>query len=292
MRFKEKHLYLILLLLLNAAASAQPRNTLVNTLVAAENFFAANAKEKGIRQAFLDALDVNSALFSQGVPVNGMDYYRKAPESTASLYWEPVYARVAKSGDWGFTSGPSVYKESDTSAASYGDYLSIWKRNRRGVWKLAFDIGVDHPKPNTRPTLNYINPPTQTYFRQLGDRRIEQREDIILSTDRLYATILKADNKIAHNEFINENCILLFPGSFPISGKGPINTFWEKQDLELTSEPLKGDRAYSGELAFTYGNASIVSGGKPKKYNYLRIWELQPEFKWNVIAEVYAEAPN
>jgi ketosteroid isomerase-like protein len=285
--------YLVLLfvsqLFFGSGSVGQVKTDKVGKLVAAENFFAAAAKEKAIKAAFLSVLDDQSIVF-RGGPVNAVEFYKKQPETSAKLYWEPVYARIAKSDDFGFTTGPSTYKRSDTSAVSYGDYLSVWKKNKRGVWKLAVDIGVSHPKPTAQPALKFLNPQGERFFRQLSDKRLGQREDIILSSDKLYATILKADNQIARNEFLNDDTRLLFPGAQPVTGKEQVRAFWEKQQVKITSAPINGERAYSGDLAYTYGNATIEARGKSVDYNYLRIWEIQPGFKWNVIAEVYVEA--
>jgi hypothetical protein len=53
---------------------------------------------------------------------------------------------------------------------------------------------------------------------------------------------------------------------------------------------VKADRSYSGELAFSYGNASIAKNGENKPYHYVRIWEMQSGFEWNIILEIYIES--
>lgn len=68
-----------------------------------------------------------------------------------SLRWEPIDARA--SGDLGYTYG--VFKASRTEpdgkrVASYGKYVTIWRRQRGGEWKVALDIGNDSPAPAAR----------------------------------------------------------------------------------------------------------------------------------------------
>ncbi len=267
--------------------AAQPNTDKVGKLVAAENYFAALVKEKGIKKAFLSVADAQALIFRPG-PQSVARYYENAPESTDQLSWEPVFARVSKSDDWGFTTGPYTFKASDTSTTtSYGEYVSVWKKNKRGVWKLALDAGVSHPRPTRAPELEFLNPAGDRFIRQFGSARLQQREDIVLSSDQLFATILKADNKIAHKEFLTDETRLLFPGFPPMKGKAAVSAFWEKQGMQLSSQPVAADRSLSGELAFTYGDATISSNGKTKTYHYVRIWEIQPEFKWGVILEIY-----
>ncbi len=69
---------------------------------------------------------------------NGTDAIRKF-----SLTWAPVAAEVARSGDIGYTrgtfqlsfNGPSGQKVSDT-----GKYVTVWKKQADGSWKVVVDI--------------------------------------------------------------------------------------------------------------------------------------------------------
>jgi len=59
-----------------------------------------------------------------------------------------VKAEIARSGDLGYTYGnyefitmDSLQKESKT----YGNYVTIWKRQADGSWKYVLDGGVSTP---------------------------------------------------------------------------------------------------------------------------------------------------
>jgi ketosteroid isomerase-like protein len=265
----------------------------VGQLVSSENYFAALAKEKGIKAAFLKVSDETTLLF-RPKPVKALEYFKNQDKDDSGvLSWEPAFARISKSNDWGFTTGPYTYKESDTSTTLYyGQYLSVWKKNKKGVWKLALDLGISHPKPKKPSKLLFNNPASEKFLRQHSENRLEQRKDIVLSSDQLLATILKADNRIARNEFLSDDTRLLFPGHEPIIGKDSVMEFWNKQNALVSSKPIEADRAYSGELAFTYGTATIKKIGESKDYNYVRVWEVQPGFTWNVIIEIFTPAGN
>ncbi|MXV51779.1 DUF4440 domain-containing protein [Pedobacter sp. HMF7647] len=286
-----KLFFSLLVIILPSAGLLAQTTDKVSQLVSQENYFAALVKEKGIKKGFLSVSDNESVIFRPG-PVKLQEYFKDKPADSAILQWEPVFAKISKSNDWGFTSGWGIYKQSDTSKAYYSDYLSVWKRNEKGVWKLALDCGVSHRKPTKEPQLTFVNPTGERFIHQHSDARLKQREDIVLSSDQLYATILKADNKIAHNEFLTDETRLLFEGQEPIIGKKAVEAFWAKQPFRLNTQPVKADRAYSGELAYTYGTATTtnIKTGKIIKYNYLRIWEVQPGFEWNVIFEVFMPA--
>jgi hypothetical protein len=136
----------------------------------------------------------------------------------------------------------------------------------------------------------FKNPNNEIYLRQRSENRLQQREDVVFSSDKLMGTVLKADTKVALKEFLADEARLLFPGFEPIIGKKAITAFWEKHGQRIGSEPIKADRSYSGELAYTYGDASIVQKGLNRKYHYVRIWEVQTGYVWKVIFEVFVAA--
>lgn len=277
---------LLFFLLLFSKVFSQNTADKVSQLLAADNYFNAQVKEKGLKKAFLSVCD-NSTIAFRPNPVSAQKYYKDQPDSLGILQLDPVYAKIAKSGDWGFTCGPYVFKQDETDTHSfYGTYVSVWKKNKKGVWKLAMDAGVSHKKPSAELKRMYINPRNEIFLHQQSNSRLQQREDIVLSSDRLLATITKADNKIAQTEFLTDDSWLLFPGYEPVTGKKAIMEFWKKNGYKAVTEPLKADRSYSGEIAYTYGTASILA----RKYNYIRIWEVQPGYKWNVILEAFTEA--
>ncbi len=87
-----------------------------------------------------------------GDMVVGREAVRKAMAQTFSepgysLRWEPIDGGV--SGDLGYTYGvfKSTRVRGGQAATSYGKYVTIWKRQRRGFWKIAIDIGNQSPAP-------------------------------------------------------------------------------------------------------------------------------------------------
>ncbi|MGB4398704.1 MAG: nuclear transport factor 2 family protein [Daejeonella sp.] len=261
----------------------------VSSLVAAENYFAAKAKENGLREAFLRVSDDETLVF-RPQPVSAEEFYDKKQADPGELIWEPSYARISRSGDWGFTTGPYIYTDFSDSSKSYGQYLSIWRATNRGIWKLALDIGTPHPKPKIEPQLNFTDPKDLRFFRQLSPVRLKQREEMIMATDRLFASALKKSSALGYHSFIGENARLLFPGSEPIIGKENIKKFIYDQGINIFSESVDADRSIGSDLAYSYGTAQITRNNTTAKYNYVRIWESQEGFKWNVIVELFSPA--
>ena len=289
---KQFSIFFSLLILISLNSFGQESNGRVNSLVAAENYFSALAKKDGSKEAFLKVSDDESLIFRPD-PVKVKDFYGKGTvDGPGQLSWIPVYAKISQSGDWGFTTGPYTFLNSPDAEPSYGQYLSVWKADFKGVWKLALDLGISHQKPVKEPELNFTEPKDIKFYKQISPARLKQRQEIITTTDRLFSNTLMKDQSLAHDVFLAENARLLFPGEEPIIGKARINNFVGKNQMSIESEPLRADRALGSDLAYSYGIAYVTKNKVITKYHYVRIWESQEEHKWNVILEIYTPASN
>ena len=57
------------------------------------------------------------------------------------LTWEPRIVRVANTGQLAVSTGPYVL-QTENGKSSFGYFLSMWKRQNGGAWKVVADIGV------------------------------------------------------------------------------------------------------------------------------------------------------
>ena len=67
-----------------------------------------------------------------------------------SLRWKPTFADIADSGDLGYTTG--TYESRGTDAQGNplvrtGRYVSIWRKQRDGAWKVVLDTGAPDAPP-------------------------------------------------------------------------------------------------------------------------------------------------
>jgi ketosteroid isomerase-like protein len=67
-----------------------------------------------------------------------------------SITWQPLEAVISDGGDMGFTVGSYEVAKSGPQGRSVdgtGKYITIWKRQLDGAWKVVFDSGVqDAPR--------------------------------------------------------------------------------------------------------------------------------------------------
>ena len=102
----------------------------------------------------------DAVIFPTGGPiVAGLDaikaLYARSGFTPAGLSWTPAGAELAASGELGYTYGTWEWRGTDRDgrpAVERGKYLTVWRQQADGGWKLAADIGnTDAPRPASTP---------------------------------------------------------------------------------------------------------------------------------------------
>ena len=149
-----KRLAIILLLCVCLPASSSSQNTASRgseLLIRLEADFAGAVAEHG-RAAFITYFAEDGVELQDGGGITTREEMKKQqpwPDGT-SLTWTPVHADMAGTGDLGYTYGNYVFKSKDKAGkvvANYGKYVSIWKKQKDGTWKVVVDMGNSSPEP-------------------------------------------------------------------------------------------------------------------------------------------------
>jgi ketosteroid isomerase-like protein len=149
-----KKIALIVPLLLSFAATAFAQNNAdkgTALLFKLEADFAHAVAERG-HAAFVSYFAEDGVELQDGGGVTSYGEIAKEPawpEGT-SLTWTPVKGDMAASGDLGYTHGNFVFKSKDKDGkivAHYGKYMSVWKKQKDGSWKVVVDMGNSSPEP-------------------------------------------------------------------------------------------------------------------------------------------------
>ncbi len=79
---------------------------------------------------------------------------RAFADTARGLVWHPLYAEVGRAADLGYTVGrwESRVRGADGAwaATGTGNYVTVWRRQPDGSWKVALDIGnEDAPPPDS-----------------------------------------------------------------------------------------------------------------------------------------------
>jgi uncharacterized protein (TIGR02246 family) len=119
-------------------------------LMAADRAFAKATATKGV-EGWVETFAEDGAMLPAGLPiVRGhkaiRDLMSPAFENEGfKFHWEPEEADIAASGDLGYTIGHyerTVTGPDANASTTTGKYVSIWKRQEDGTWKVVVDLGT------------------------------------------------------------------------------------------------------------------------------------------------------
>lgn len=251
-----------------AACATNPAGRDHASLVAAERAFAKHADDADVRTAFRAAF-APDAVWMVPSPMRLDEAYaaRPAPADprAARLQWEPVISGIAASGDFGFTSGPSVFSLRDGSRPpAHGAYFSIWKRDTQR-WRVALDAGIQSPVP-IAPEALLPSPrvlPARAGAASARGALIERERAQPWSTDVL-AAMLAVDARY-------------YREGPPVHGRDAIRAAVASMH-PMSLQPAGGETAASDDLAYTYG--AWRSGDA--KGHYVHLWTRDHQGAWNI----------
>jgi ketosteroid isomerase-like protein len=261
----------------NSFAELPATDENARSLAAAEMAFASESVASGTRTAFLNVLSDDSIVFQPG-PQNGRKVWEAAKNSEGVLRWQPVLAVVAAGGDFGYTTGPWTYKKKaeDKAAASFGQFISIWRREA-GKWKLLFDVGTDNPAPAApAPALRLID-------NRMPNESTATPLKAVFQRDRAYAAAPLAEFSAVAADDVR----LYLPKKFPVIGKAAAALAATPNKLTF-GEP-KGDVSRSGDLGFAWGEYSTKEKtDRPAEESgyYLRIWRKNETGEWKLALDL------
>jgi ketosteroid isomerase-like protein len=277
-----------LLVLALRSLPAQTATEAARAMVEAEKRFYYTGQVQGIRAAFLAFLADDGIIFRPG-PVNGKEAWTKREETGLDLVWEPNFAMMARSGDFGYDTGPSKWRTSKTDEkfAGHGYFVSIWKKQKDGSWKVALDCGIENPEPTGKiAAMRYFEPDVPS--KSVNPEALRKN---LAETQQKFNEIAKTDSDAARREFGAEEIRFYRNGHFPLEifkgaaihlGSGDKTSF----------EPLGGDTSSSADLAYAYGKYSDIGEKAPEQGHYLHIWQTDSAGAWKLVLDWQQPLPQ
>lgn len=280
----------VVITLFCAGAGEAAAPAALDSLVAAERAFSARSVERGVRDAFLEFLAADGAIF-RPLAVNGRKAWESRGPVAATLAWEPVFAEVSAAGDLGYTTGPWELRPNDSQRPTgYGHYVSVWQRQADGTWRVAVDIGISHAQP-MRGLGNVDFTP--------GPVHVAPRRDTgpidLTALDLAWTRDARAKGSAAafarraapDVRFYRD---LVAPVLGPHAGREmllaiPGVTLWDPQAQKI---------AGSGDLGCTYGilERRHLGGGAPDSSVYLHVWRRGADGRWKVTLALESALPK
>jgi hypothetical protein len=177
--------------------------------------------------------------------------------------------------------GPSTYVDHQARAEPrYGNYLSIWRRQGSGPWRVYLDMGTRLPQPATFDE-DFSHVRLSTSYTRGGDgaadglslRDADAAMNAKIAWDgvaKTYASVVAHDRSRLHRQ-----------GVMPQVGREAIVTFLERHNAPWSFKTSATGAARSGDLGYSFGTYAI---GKYRG-GYVRIWARDAAGRWWLMAD-------
>ena len=269
------------------AAEPSPAEA-VRVMVESERRFFQAGQEKGTRAAFLEFLADDGIVFRPG-PVNGKEVWTKRPATGLDLIWEPTFAAIARSGDFGYTTGPAKWRASkaEEKFLGYGQFVSIWKKQKDGSWKVALDCGIENPEPTRK-----CDPPEWSVPQENLKIGPDLRRKGLLEAQKAFVVLAKLDFTKAFREAASSDVRLYRDGSFPTLGVEAGTGLLGSEQAGVTMEILRSDISSSADLAYHYGRYSDTGPQGATTGHFFQIWQTDPAGVWKLVLDWQQPLPK
>jgi len=118
--------------------------------------FSKLAMKSGAAEAFYQFLAPGGmVLLPDAAPLEGREVVRIhfAASPQTILDWQPGGAEISEAGDLGYTWGTFEMRGQVADGKiqnTYGKYVSVWKKQSDGTWRIALHSNNSSPPPKTR----------------------------------------------------------------------------------------------------------------------------------------------
>jgi len=265
-----------------AAACAQtevraPAMDDARSLAAAETAFAAHSVREDMRVAFL-ANFADDGVFVRGGWTNARASILSRAAPPIVLDWRPVFTEVAASGDMGLSTGPSkiTSRTNPAEPPGYGQFVSVWKREPGGPWRVVADLGIAHVEPV------FWDKPLETVAVATEPA---PAADTIDAAEERFAEEAKANGlRAAYAKHGSASLRLYRPDNAPMAGKDAALAWRGLATERPTSTVEKSEAARSNDLGYARGAYREGSGERPDGW-FLRVWHREAG-AWRIAMDV------
>jgi ketosteroid isomerase-like protein len=248
------------------------------SLAAAESAFAAHSVREDMRVAFLAAF-APDGVFVRNAWVNAIDWLRDRPAPPIVLDWHSQYVEVAASGELGLSTGPWTItsKAKPETPPAHGQFVSVWRREGAGPWKVAVDLGISHSSSDLwTASLETRQPARGTSAAGPGIAEAEAR---------FAAEARDRGLRAAYAAHGAENLRFYRSGSAPWLGKAVALASPAMAEEAGTWTIERSETARSGDFGYARGAYSPrATPGNPVGW-YLRVWRREGS-AWRIVMDV------
>lgn len=256
----------------------------------AEHQFASLSAAKGRQVAFAEFIADDGVIFRDNVVRNAKQYWKTQEPTPWILKWEPEYQDVAASGDFGYSLGPWEMQEYRpyTKPVAYGYFLSVWKKQADGAWRVILDTGTGGSVKRDSSEVKYGFPPDADkprVYRPVNDMNALRSE--LVKLDQEASEALRDGLVDGFRAHLADQAIVMRKGKLPTGHIDSIivslrltgdTDYWQTGDMRA---------AVSGDMAYTYGSYRLaLSESESRRMHYVRIWKRQSDVIWKIVVDL------
>jgi ketosteroid isomerase-like protein len=272
-------------------------------LAGADRAFARLSRQQGMRAAFLAYMGDDAVLFRPG-PVPGRPYMEARPSPAIELTWAPVHTAVAASGDFGYTTGPYEVRGTgpDRALEEQGYYVTVWRKQPDGAWKVAVDQGVATPPPTAADAAALREPGGPAPAAAAGAAAAaaapsRDAQNALLAAERAFGTDAGAHGlPAAYLARLAPDARLYRADALPVAGREAIARALAASPQEVTTwQVTAAGASAAGDLGYTYGDLVPQKHGAPPTSQpsamYLRLWQRQSDGSYKIVLDLVRALP-
>lgn len=247
----------------------------IDSLVQTEKKFANTSLRAGIREAFITFIDTAGIVFDKGNPVNGLQLYTDRGKTSGTLTWEPEYAEISSSGDFGYTTGPWKYysNSADDDPTAQGHFVTVWHLTNEGKWKFLIDFGIGYDEPRKAMPIKEVR------IKNFSSKKDDQRS--MIQREKKFIGAYSKEGIKTYGAFLSPQSRLNYKGFLPAITANERRALLDSLPLNINYTVLGAGLSPMKDLGYAYGNASIDG----KQDGYLRIWRREKK-GWKIAVEV------
>lgn len=267
-----KYFFLVAMVFTLSIAFAQRS---IDSMVKAEKNFANTSLVASTKEAFVKFIDTAGIVFEKGKPVNGFELYTKSERRPGILTWEPEYAEISSSNNFGYTTGPWMYYANTLKddPLAKGHFITVWHLNNNGEWKFLIDLGINYNLERKKLSLKKATAGKEV-FGKGGPQSLREAEEKFIQA-------YKAQGKQAYNSFLSSNSRLNYAGYLPALNSTQRKALVDSLPVNIGYTIVGFGSSPKNDLGYAYGTADI----NDKHEGYLRIWRREKD-GWKIAVEV------
>lgn len=257
-------------------ALAQEEAVSAAPVIAAERAFAADGAQRGWAAAFRRAAASDAITLSPD-PVNAQEQLAQFQgDGETALDWRPAYAGIARSGDFGFTTGPFQFRGRD---GIVGHYFTVWRREADGSWKWIFDAGTDVRDPGPVIAADAVIPTLPVATQGAGSAEAAV-EEVRALEHRIAIARPEPRSQLIYR--LADDVRLNRPGHPAAIGSDAGASLARATALDAVDTPLRIEASAAGDMVFVLGATSWRDGDVERRGYTARIWQRQGS-DWRIV---------